>query len=371
MNTVKSFWLGWGSVCVAGAGAYYFAKREINADRQAKLEAHRQKRHDIRSMEYGVPHASGGASKPDYAGSPSAESSNDPAPGGQDLGIESGPKREKEDASPYESRAIMPSLPHHAEALPPRPLLVISYAHQRELPQTSSSTTFHHLILSPSHCSSAIMASPELAIARAALSASLFKADPTSLSRQQVDSLFPLVDATVAQCSRQNVQHRAVHGLSVTRSLNIIAHHPQSCKNWIMAHVASSPARCANLAKYLAALSRSVQPDASARPSLKRKRLHILYLISDALHHDARTGNRICANAWAPHLVALVALAASFDKCPKHQAKLVDLVSLWEEERYFTVDIIPKLRDAVMNNGNITAGAAESDASATLFHAVV
>lgn len=50
------------------------------------------------------------------------------------------------------------------------------------------------------------MASPELAIARAALSASLFKADPTSLSRPAVDALFPLVDAVILQCSRHNVQ---------------------------------------------------------------------------------------------------------------------------------------------------------------------
>ncbi|KAJ6783299.1 hypothetical protein PWT90_11167 [Aphanocladium album] len=178
------------------------------------------------------------------------------------------------------------------------------------------------------------MASPELAIAKAALSASLFKADPASLSRQQVDGLFPLVDAAMAQCSRQNVQ---------------------SCKNWIVAHVASSPARCANLAKYLVALSRSAQTDAAAaaRPSLKRKRLHILYLLSDALHHDARSGSRICADAWAPHLVTLMAAAASFDKCPKHKAKLENLISLWEERVFLAADTTSRLRDAVLHNGNI------------------
>ncbi|OAA38447.1 hypothetical protein BBO_07085 [Beauveria brongniartii RCEF 3172] len=111
MNTVKSFWLGWGSLCVAGAGAYYFAKREINADRKAKIEAQRQKRQDIRALEYGtsqpmVPSSSAEApSRPDNAGSPSAESSsNDPSPAGQDLGINSVAKREKDDISPYESK---------------------------------------------------------------------------------------------------------------------------------------------------------------------------------------------------------------------------------------------------------------------------
>jgi len=34
MNTAKSVWLGWGSLMVAGAGAYYFAKRDINAYRK-------------------------------------------------------------------------------------------------------------------------------------------------------------------------------------------------------------------------------------------------------------------------------------------------------------------------------------------------
>ncbi|KAL0636829.1 hypothetical protein Q9L58_004187 [Maublancomyces gigas] len=36
MNTIKSFWVGWGSLIVAGGGAYYFAKIQINADRREK-----------------------------------------------------------------------------------------------------------------------------------------------------------------------------------------------------------------------------------------------------------------------------------------------------------------------------------------------
>ncbi|KAJ4377210.1 hypothetical protein N0V83_000033 [Neocucurbitaria cava] len=35
---------GWGTLIVAGGGAYFFAKRSINADRAAKAEADRQKR---------------------------------------------------------------------------------------------------------------------------------------------------------------------------------------------------------------------------------------------------------------------------------------------------------------------------------------
>jgi hypothetical protein len=46
----------------------------------------------------------------------------------------------------------------------------------------------------------------ELAIAKAAFSASLFRADPNSLTRPQVEAFFPLVDAAITQCSRPNVQ---------------------------------------------------------------------------------------------------------------------------------------------------------------------
>ncbi|KAF2125371.1 hypothetical protein P153DRAFT_348476 [Dothidotthia symphoricarpi CBS 119687] len=44
MNTVKSVYYGWGTLIAAGGGAYYFAKKSINADRAAKAEADRVKR---------------------------------------------------------------------------------------------------------------------------------------------------------------------------------------------------------------------------------------------------------------------------------------------------------------------------------------
>ena len=34
MNTARSVWMGWGTLMVAGAAAYYFAKRDINAHRR-------------------------------------------------------------------------------------------------------------------------------------------------------------------------------------------------------------------------------------------------------------------------------------------------------------------------------------------------
>lgn len=62
-----------------------------------------KKRQDIRNLEYGVSQPMNPSNgRTDFAGSPSAESNNDPSPAGQDLELP--PKREKEDISPYESK---------------------------------------------------------------------------------------------------------------------------------------------------------------------------------------------------------------------------------------------------------------------------
>ncbi|KAH0541763.1 hypothetical protein FGG08_003785 [Glutinoglossum americanum] len=52
MNTVKSFWYGWGVLIAAGGGAYYFAKRSINEDRQARFDKDQQRRRMTSSLEY-------------------------------------------------------------------------------------------------------------------------------------------------------------------------------------------------------------------------------------------------------------------------------------------------------------------------------
>ncbi|KAI9729676.1 MAG: hypothetical protein M1818_008429 [Claussenomyces sp. TS43310] len=104
MNTVKSFYLGWGSLIVgkmiikvpvgfimltqthlAGGGAYYFAKKSINADRQQRWEAAEKKRQMAGSYEHSSnmskkSASNGGAPRIDSSGSPSQEASSDPAP---------------------------------------------------------------------------------------------------------------------------------------------------------------------------------------------------------------------------------------------------------------------------------------------------
>ncbi|RGP76390.1 hypothetical protein FLONG3_5274 [Fusarium longipes] len=170
------------------------------------------------------------------------------------------------------------------------------------------------------------MATPELAITKATLSATLFRADPTSLSRPSVEAFFSLLTDALAQCSRPNVQ---------------------KCKVWIVENVAPSTARTTALAKYFGALSKSLQDDGS-RPSLKRRRLHLLYVINDVFYHViTRNGDSEFATPWDNALPGLIASAAAFDNCPKHKKKIEDLIRLWEDQRYVNSSLIAKLEDAL------------------------
>ncbi|KAG0636329.1 hypothetical protein HOY80DRAFT_891532 [Tuber brumale] len=90
---VKSFWIGWGSLIVAGGGAYYFAKQQINADRREK----HLKRQQLQQQQYNMLYP-----ESDPAGHPSPESSNDPA------ATRHAPKTEQEinERSKYEASAV-------------------------------------------------------------------------------------------------------------------------------------------------------------------------------------------------------------------------------------------------------------------------
>ncbi|PGH27116.1 hypothetical protein AJ80_01072 [Polytolypa hystricis UAMH7299] len=51
MNTIRSTWVGWGALCVAGGGAYYFAKQAINADRAKRHEANQRRKEEASRIE--------------------------------------------------------------------------------------------------------------------------------------------------------------------------------------------------------------------------------------------------------------------------------------------------------------------------------
>ncbi|KZZ98647.1 hypothetical protein AAL_03165 [Moelleriella libera RCEF 2490] len=193
------------------------------------------------------------------------------------------------------------------------------------------------------------MASPELAIAKAAFSASLFRADPASISRPSVDAFFQLLNSTLTQCSRPNVQN---------------------CKDYILSNIVYSTGRTTSLAKYLVALSKSQTDDsARSRPSGKRRRLHILYLVNDVLHHvvQKQVNQREFSAAWDPYLPSLFSCAASFDNCPKHSKKLEDLIDLWQERNYVADDLVPKLKEALTSGAvSTTPPRAGTDSSLKL-----
>ncbi|KAF4633774.1 hypothetical protein G7Y89_g4346 [Cudoniella acicularis] len=210
--TVKSFWVGWGALCVAGGGAYYFAKKSINEDRMARFEADRRRRQMQESLEYSARTSSqpvngnGGPARADSSGSPSQEATLDPAPTTHAPESEGQRVREKSNGSDAASK--------------------------RE-------------------------------------------------------------------------------------------------------------------------------------PSIKRKRLHLLYLVNDILYHGKYRVNdaSICGKVQ-PILVNLLGSAASFKACPKHQRKISDLLTIWEEKDYYSKEYIAKLREAVKNAsefGEVALG--EADAS--------
>ncbi|KAI5284007.1 hypothetical protein KEM54_001652 [Ascosphaera aggregata] len=51
MNTIRSTWVGWGALCAAGGGAYFFAKRSINASRAERHEAVMRAKQEAASKE--------------------------------------------------------------------------------------------------------------------------------------------------------------------------------------------------------------------------------------------------------------------------------------------------------------------------------
>ncbi|KAJ5050944.1 uncharacterized protein L3040_002811 [Drepanopeziza brunnea f. sp. 'multigermtubi'] len=183
------------------------------------------------------------------------------------------------------------------------------------------------------------MASHQLAIAKASFSAGLLRPDPTSLAREDIALFHSLLNTVVLQCSPINVQ---------------------KCKQWILDNIAQSAARFTALGKYLTSLTASyTEPGASTdakkrEPSVKRRRLHVLYLVNDILFHSKyRINDASICGKMQPILVSLFGSTASFQGCPKHQRKIAELLEIWEEKGYYSKEYIEKLREAVKNAAEV------------------
>ncbi|KAK8135309.1 hypothetical protein PG984_003249 [Apiospora sp. TS-2023a] len=172
------------------------------------------------------------------------------------------------------------------------------------------------------------MVSPQLAIAKVSFSAILLRQDPVSCPRSEIDGFFSLLDATLSRCSPANVQQS---------------------KQWMLEYVVPSPARIAALGKYLTALSKSFAVDvatsrAARETSSRRKRLHVLYVLNDIIHHvTIRQRQDDFASNFEPFLPGLVEAAAGCPNSPKQMKKVMELITLWSERDYFMPSFISQL----------------------------
>lgn len=114
--------------------------------------------------------------------------------------------------------------------------------------------------------------------------------------------------------------------------------------------------RVATLGKYLVALAESMDTDFD-RPSVKRRRLHVLLIASDVIHHSVtRQRGHELIRSWDSHLPAMVATASTFEKCPKHLQKVRNLIALWEEREYLPTALITRLRDSFTQASDRNSG---------------
>ncbi|KAI9847970.1 MAG: hypothetical protein M1837_001487 [Sclerophora amabilis] len=194
------------------------------------------------------------------------------------------------------------------------------------------------------------MASHQVAIAKASFSAALLRPDPSSVPREDIAHFHKLLERAITECSPTNVQN---------------------CKRWLLESTVASPARITALGKYLGALSSSFAVPApgsgALKPSPRRKRVHILYLVNDLLHHtkyriDGTSVYSTFATTIQPLLRELFTTAASFKGCPKHQAKIRQLLSIWEDQQYYSRGDIEKLQEAVneAEHADVTTPAQEA-----------
>ncbi|KIW21369.1 hypothetical protein PV08_01949 [Exophiala spinifera] len=174
------------------------------------------------------------------------------------------------------------------------------------------------------------MASHHISLAKAAFGASLFRADVTKVTREDLTKFHEVFDATLACCSRHNVQ---------------------KCKEWLLDNVIVSSARTAAFGKFLATVSRHLVSPASdyANHSLQRRRLHILYLLNDLLHHAQYHSSEAhhqanLTQSLRPYLLELFQLTAKEAK-PRTIRRVHDIVTIWKEAGYFEDHVLLRLLD--------------------------
>ena len=146
-----------------------------------------------------------------------------------------------------------------------------------------------------------------------------------------------------------------------------------------MTDIVPSSTRAGFLGTYLVALAKA-QGDVEKRDEAKqqqlsakvsRRRLHILYLVNDVLHHtefhiskpSPFSGFR---EALQPYLVDLVRLVSSGSR-PRTLERIEIVLQCWRSESYFSEEYLARLREAVVQDSNkvTEAGSGASAAANT------
>ncbi|KAF8442611.1 hypothetical protein BGX38DRAFT_1250869 [Terfezia claveryi] len=158
------------------------------------------------------------------------------------------------------------------------------------------------------------MATHQLAIAKASLTASLLRADPVSVPRDEMTNFHALLDKTLNQCSSANIQ---------------------TCKRWIIKYMPSKQ-RATSLGKYLLALAQSFNaagcttkptpsPDTPKKTSGRKKALAVLYLGDSELLGD------MVASCLYPGAV-------------KQLRRMNYVLDQWQEKQYYSLSFLETLR---------------------------
>ena len=98
----------------------------------------------------------------------------------------------------------------------------------------------------------------------------------------------------------------------------------------------------------------SARSSHSQRLSGRRQQLHVLYLLHDFLHHtryhaSEPTDDATSHNALEPYVLQMFAIISAYQQseCSQHFRKLHVLLDIWDEDRFYPLAYIEKLREAV------------------------
>ncbi|KAF1954163.1 hypothetical protein CC80DRAFT_449458 [Byssothecium circinans] len=141
----------------------------------------------------------------------------------------------------------------------------------------------------------------------------------------------------------------------------------QTCKEWILTHIAPYKSRIAVLGEYLVSVSKSIIVDAPAKTAslekAARNRLDILLVISDVLHaarhhHQGQDTQGTVARELRPYVEELVDLAAACAavKDSSAEKKLKGLINFWAASRCVDADDLDAIRERAKEGLAIAQG---------------